>query len=100
MKELKYDIENRDLVIENGTFVFEEHPSVQNGGILLYGRVFSLKNALFGVGMEQIVGSPSSLVAYELNRWKSQVIKDGGRALWSVINNNGIAQLKTEVNYE
>lgn len=61
------------------------NPSVQNGGILLYGRCFSTLKPMFGIGMiPEIINGPAQDLAYEENRWVSQATIDGATlASWS-----------------
>ena len=60
------------------------NPSVQNGAILQYSRCTNLVYPMFGIGMEQVFGSDMSILAFEMNRWKTQAKQDGATlAKWT-----------------
>ena len=77
MGDLKFDPETRDLVIQNGDFVLETNPSVQNGAIIRDAHCFSLRNPIYGIGLQRIINSPVPVINFEMNRWVTQVKADG-----------------------
>ena len=79
--DLLWDVNLRDLAIQNGDFVLTDNPSVQNASILKEARAFSPNNPTFGIGLMESINSPVSVLAYEMNRWISQVKSDGAQMI-------------------
>lgn len=101
MKDLYYDIEAQDLVVQNGDFVLTDNPSTQNGGIILLARGINSKNPILGINVEQIRSGSVLQANYEMNRWKQQVIADGGRAsVTSKTDMAGNTMFNWQVSYE
>lgn len=82
-------------------FGLTQNPSVQNGGILLYGRCFSPLEPMFGIGLiPEIINGPAPALAYEENRWVSQATIDGATiAKWSSTLAPGGANTFNDVSY-
>lgn len=100
MIDLEFDINTRDLRIENGDFVMTSNPSVQNGSILKEARCVSPLNAVYGIGLMESINSPVSVLVYEMNRWISQVKKDGAKiARFDVTNKNKVSKIDIEISY-
>lgn len=79
-----FDIMTREIVMKANDFALQVNPSVQNGGIALYSRADNLRFPMFGVGVEDMMNSNMSKVAFEMNRWKAMVSNDGATiARWS-----------------
>lgn len=100
MLSLEYDIEEQDLVITNGGLTLTDNPSVQNGGIVLLFRSFNVDNLILGIGINQIRGGSVLQANYEMNRWRAQVVKDGGRASVTTRMDGGNTFFNWGVNYE
>lgn len=101
MKDLYYDIEAQDLVVKNGDFVITDNPSVQNGGIILLARGPNSTNPILGINVRQIQGGSVLQANYEMNRWKQQVVSDGGRAsVTTQQDNEGNTTFQWQVSYE
>ena len=100
MTDLLYDTEKRDIVIENGDFVFNTNPSVQNGNIILKAHVFSVQNPIYGVGLENVINGTLADLNFALNRWVSMCKSDGAKiAKATATLNNGQAVITTEIEY-
>ena len=85
MDDILFDITTREIVLRNNDFDTTDNPSVQNGGILLYGRGMNPLLPMYGIGLipEVIDGNTRDLV-YELNRWQAMALLDGATlAKWS-----------------
>lgn len=94
-----YNIETQDWDFD-GDFVKTPDASIQNGGLILLFRAFISANPILGIGIYELRGDNVSQVNYEMNRWKSQVISDGGRASVGVVLVNGNQQFQWLVNYD
>lgn len=94
-----YNIETQDWNFD-GDFVTTPDASEQNGGLILLFRAFISVNPILGIGVYELRGDNVSQVNYEMNRWKQQVISDGGRASVSVVLVNGNQQFQWLVNYD
>lgn len=94
-----YNIETQDWDFD-GDFVVTKDASMQNGGLILLFRAFISDNPILGIGIYELRGDNVSQVNYEMNRWKQQVISDGGRASVTVVLVNGNQQFKWLVNYD
>jgi len=77
--DLKFDIVEREVVLENGDFVIESNPSQQNGAIMLYSKNGFCLNPAIGIGIEGVKGAPVNMVAFEMNRWKKQCLLDSAK---------------------
>lgn len=87
--DLLFDIGTRELVMKNGDFVTTNDPSPQNSGILLRSRCAVLLQPIAGVGIEQVINSNNTTMAYEMNRWKAMAIADGAvSAYWQATPNS------------
>lgn len=100
MFDIKFDITNREVFMLNGDFVATSNPSVQNGGILLYGRCIDPINPTVGIGIEEGINANGNKMAFELNRWQSMAIADGATiAKWTASNNGNDADILTDISY-
>lgn len=75
------------MVVQTGGFITTSNPSVQNGGLILQARAFNSLNPILGIGINQVRGGSVLQANYEFNRWKQQVVADGGRASVSTVTN-------------
>lgn len=101
MLDVKFDIVTREIVMDDNDFALQVNPSVQNGGIALYSRADNLRFPMFGIGVEDMMNSNMSKVAFEMNRWKAMVSTEGAViARWSAapFSGNQVA-ISTEVSY-
>ena len=99
-KDLYFDINTRDILIENGDFALIENCSVQNGSILKEARAFDPLSPNWGVGLMEIINAPISVVNYEMNRWVAQAHNDGAKiARYTISNANKITVINIEVAY-
>ncbi len=82
--DIGFDPINRELLFNSdGSIAETPNASVQNGAILLEGRVFNISQPQAGIGFNsQVQGGPKSQAALQLNRWVSQVQSDNGVASW------------------
>ena len=100
MFDIVFDIEKRNVVMSGGSFTYTTNPSVQNGGLLMLARATNVKNLIMGIGINQLRGGAVAQANYELNRWKQQVVQDGGQAEVSyVIGEDGQPNFTWDVNY-
>jgi hypothetical protein len=101
MLDIKFDISNREIMMQDNDFALQSNPSVQNGGIALYSRADNLRFPMFGIGAEDMINANMGKVAYEMNRWKSMTTSDGATiARWSADQQPGREVLvQTEVSY-
>ena len=100
MNDLKFDPETRDIIIENGDFVLETNPSVQNGAIIRDAHCFSLRFPIFGIGLQRLMNAPIDIANREMNRWLTQVKSDGGtKANFTISEVNGLAKISNTVSY-
>ena len=85
--DLSFDGVTRQMPLtENGDFIINQNPSVQNGIIILKGRVVNLVKPQVGVGFDsQILGGTESEAAFQLNRCVIQIQQDNGQAAWRLI---------------
>jgi hypothetical protein len=99
MGDLKFDIVTREVVLENGDFVFESNPSQQNGALMLYSKNGFCLNPAIGIGIESVKGAPVSTVAFEMNRWKKQCLLDSAKdASYKITtSSNDYADVKIEI---
>jgi hypothetical protein len=101
MGDFLFDPETRDLVIQNGDFVIQSDPSVQNGAIIRDAHCFSLRFPIYGIGMQTVINAPLSIVNFEMNRWVSQVKSDGvTKANFTAELVNGLAKVNNTVSYD
>jgi|YelNatPaOPRAMG01_1025707.scaffolds.fasta_scaffold37442_3 hypothetical protein len=101
MNDLKFDPVARDLIIENGDFVIESNPSVQNGAIIRDAHCFSVRFPIFGIGLQRLINTPIGVANFEMNRWIAQVKSDGGTKANFTIDNigEGLIQINNKVSY-
>ena len=100
MKDVLFDLENREIVIAGNDFETTENPSVQNGGIILYSSGANPLRPALGVGIIKVVNGNVTNLAYEMNRWQTQLNEDGATiAKWSAEPVNGDAAIHTEQSY-
>ena len=103
MRDLQFDIINREVTLANGDFTLIDNPSVQNGGIIQFGQGFNNHFPTIGVGFNNIIGNNSNEVAYLMNLWQQQCKKDGAKiAEWSNIPVNNVyvsENITTKINY-
>lgn len=99
--DLKYDIDNFDIAIENGDFVIQSNTSEQIGAIMLYASGITIENPTFGIGLENLINNGVQNIQFHLNRWVQQCLNDGAKsAKWeNVQTKDGIIQQCT-VNYD
>jgi hypothetical protein len=100
MTDFYFDINERDMVISNGDLALIDNCSVQNGSILKDSHVFSLRNPIWGIGLESTINAPLSKVNYEMSRWKDQAKKDGAtKAAYIVTNKGNITDITIDIAY-
>ena len=85
MKDLFFNINTRDI---STTEPFTTNPSVQNAGILKEARCFSPLQPVWGIGLGNIINGPVQNVNFEMNRWKDQIQKDGGKGRFTINTSN------------
>lgn len=101
MTDLAFDIDAQDMVMTNGDFTSTDSPSVQNGGIILLARAFNVNNLILGINVNQIRAAKVTQANYEMNRWKQQVISDGGQAtVTSISDGEGDTDFDWQVKYQ
>jgi hypothetical protein len=102
MSDLAYDIETRDIIIENGDFVIKDELSDQNGGVLLTTKNTNLSFPLAGVAIHDAVNSGAQTMGNYLNRWQSQTLQDGAKsANWTQDQDkDGNLIFQTNCNYD
>ena len=100
MLDLAFDIETREVQTENGDFQIAENPSIQNGGILLYSQNALILNPTLGIGINGVIGSPVSKVAYEMNRWKKQAMDDSAKNASYTITNDSNDYANVEIKFD
>jgi len=101
MLDIKFDITQREVVLDGGDFVSESNPSEQNGGILLYSRCAFLSNPQTGIGIEEIINNGPAQTTFELNRWRKQAITDGATlATWTATPSGNGINIETNISYE
>ena len=90
MLDIMFDITTREIQMSDALFsgdedfLLQDNPSVQNGGILMYGRAFNLDFPMAGIGAEENINAPASKMAYEANRWQQMAKADGATiAKWT-----------------
>jgi hypothetical protein len=85
--DLTFDATNREMPLTaDGDFIINTNPSVQNGIIILKGRVINLVKPQLGIGFNsQVLGSDVSEATFQLNRCVVQIQSDGGNAAWRPI---------------
>jgi hypothetical protein len=76
MTDLAFDINTRELVIQNGQLVIAKDSSVQNGLIIRDAKCVNVYTPILGIGFNPI-NSQAGSINFELNRWKHQCINDG-----------------------
>lgn len=107
MNDILFDIITREIVLTDSLFTTDldfkttDNPSVQNGGICLFGRCINLSYPMFGIGMEEPMGANMNKMAYELNRWQTQVKNDGATvATWKAVYiQPNKADFETDISY-
>lgn len=100
MYDLFFDINMRDLSIENGDFSMTDNPSVQNGSIIKEARAFSPNAPAWGKGLMESINSPVSVLNYEMNLWEDQVKRDGAvLAKFEIKNKNSISEINIQIGY-
>jgi len=102
MKDIAFDIGTREIVMKNNDFATTANPSVQNGGIILMSKGANPRVPWKGIGLlPGIIEAASTVLTYDMNRWKAQVINDGATlAKWSAkVSSKGVADFKTDINY-
>ena len=100
MGDLLFDPAIRDLVIENGDFVFTDNPSVQNGAVIRDAHCFSINNPIFGIGLQRIINAPLATINFEMNRWKTQCKNDGAtKATFTAAIVNSQATVNNDISY-
>ncbi len=94
MTDLLWSIEMGDMVLQGSgstiDFVVSTSPatlSTQNAGIILIGRGFNISAPNYGISVSEIINGSITNAAFQMNRWKSQVLADGARtATWNYKN--------------
>ena len=101
MTDIYFDINKRDVVIENGDFALIDNIAVQSGSILKEARVFDPLNPVFGIGLPDTINAPLSKMNYEMARWAEQAKKDGAsKASFKITNSNEVTNIEILVDYE
>jgi hypothetical protein len=99
MTDFYFDINLRDLVVSNDLALID-NCSVQNGSILKEAHVFSLKNPIWGIGLESTINAPLSKVNYEMSRWGDQAKKDGAKkAKYTITNKDNVTDITIDIAY-
>lgn len=85
MNDIAFDITTREIFMQKDDFLTTTNPSVQNGGILLYGRGMNPLLPMFGIGLiPEVIEGNTRDFTYELNRWQAMAILDGATlAKWT-----------------
>jgi hypothetical protein len=107
MLDIEFDIVTREVVLSaplgsaSMDILTTPNPSVQNGGILLYGRCLNCVYPIFGIGIEDSINSNTSQAAFELNRWQQQCKIDGATfAKWAAKTNGANIEIAQKISYE
>jgi hypothetical protein len=77
MFDILFDIETREVIMQNGDFEITDNPSVQNGGNLLNSRCANIVKPMFGIGFDEVMNGDANRATFELNRWRQQAFADG-----------------------
>lgn len=102
MNDILFDVSTREIVMVGNDFAQTPDPSVQNGGILLYGRCFNPLLPMFGIGLTpEIINGNTRDLTYEQNRWVSQAVLDGATiASWSGTTTPQNANIVNNISYD
>ena len=102
--DLYFDPNTREIIIDQGDFSIISNASIQKGDIIQYSHGAFLSTPALGIGMENIIGTTLSMVAYEMNRWAQQCLSDGAkRASWDqkTLNQQPVEiEISTQIYYE
>lgn len=100
MKDIEFDIVNREIVLSYNDFATELNPSVQNGGIMLNSRAANVEDPMAGIGLEEVINADMAKLTYEMNRWAQMCIDDGATlARWNIEKSGSDALIAQEVSY-
>lgn len=87
MEDILFDLVSREIVFSgsgnNSDFDLTQNPSVQNGGVIMYGRAFNIYQPIYGIGVEEFMNGNMTNAAAQLARWKQQVQADGGKGSYT-----------------
>ena len=72
-----FDPIQREIQISGGKVALNTAVDTQNGAILLYSRCAITSNPLLGIDINQVKGSNTSILNYELSRWVQHCKTDG-----------------------
>ncbi len=98
MKDIEFDVTNREITIVNEDLVYTVDSSMQHAGIILDSKTDFLDNPNLGIGFTSVIGSDLSNANYELNRWRDQVKTDGAKiALFTPSLNPDTYELQTNL---
>jgi hypothetical protein len=98
MTDLSFNINNRELVIQNGDFVITKDSSMQNGLIIRDAKCVNVYTPILGIGFNPI-NSQAGSINFELNRWKQQCINDGAKSAEFNAKINGIPNATANIDY-
>jgi hypothetical protein len=103
MEDILFDIITREIVFEgkgdDSDFELTQNPSVQNGGIIMYGRAFNIYRPIFGIAVEEFINGNQTNAGAQMSRWQSQVIADGGKGTYKTSTNPNDIDFIIDVNY-
>jgi hypothetical protein len=98
MKDLQFDPNTRELVIENSNLAVTKDSSIQNGLIIRDAKCINVYFPTLGIGFNPI-NAQSTSINYELNRWKKQCISDGASVANFTASLSGIPNVVADINY-
>ena len=99
--DIYFDINTRDLPIQNGDFELITECSVINASILKEARVFDTLNPVFGIGLYDTLNAPLSKMQQEMSRWQDQCKRDGAKiARFTLANAKKVTDIEISVSYE
>ena len=103
MEDILFDIVTREIVItgqgDNSDFELTQNPSVQNGGIIMYGRGFNIYSPIYGIAVQEFLNGNMTNAAVQLARWKQMVQADGGKGTYVSSPNPREIDFKIDVDY-
>ena len=98
--DILWDISARDLTIENGDFVLQSNSSAVNGGVIKECDIVDPTNPYYGIGLSDAINAPVDVATFQMNRWISQVKRDGAvMANFSITNKDNITNIAINIQY-
>src|ERR1017187_4370195 len=98
MTDLTFDVNTRELVVQNKKLVVTKNSSVQNGLIIRDAKCINVYTPILGIGFNPI-NSQSDSINFELNRWKQQCINDGATNASFNAKLTGLQNAVAEIDY-